>query len=489
MSVSESRAPAVRQLVVALVATIATLLTVATDLGFAEGASFPSATPRAQCGPGSLPEGKVQGRVPAADYDSGRAARGYRCNARQVAHRPGTGGYKVLRYTDRAGHRCVYYDSTRTFPTDVFEQAQSGFGVVVVDVTRADRPRVTTTLTTPTMLSPHESLLLHHRRGLLAAVLGNAYAGPGVLELYDVRTDCRRPRLVSRTTEAVLGHESGWSPDGRTFYVASSGGQTFVALDVSDPARPSILFSQRGVNYHGLRLSDDGRTLYAAHIGNDLSGATLPGEGLRILDVGDIQDRRPDPQVEVLADLTWREGSIPQVAQPFTRDGRDYVLEVDEFSTAGLNHGSVKPQDATVGAARIIDVTDPRRPSVVSHLRLGVQQPAARAASIGDPGAGTPLGGYTAHYCSVPYREGPRIAACSMIGSGLRIFDLTDLRRPREAAYFNMPSSDGAAAFSQPAWDVRRRLVYYSDASSGLYAVRLTNGVEDLLRPGRGDAP
>lgn len=487
MTSSGSRAPALRRLLVALVAACAALtaLTTSGQVG-AQGADFPAATPKARCGPGSLPERGVQGRVSAADHESGRAARGYRCNTELLSRTGGSGGFKVLRYTDSAGRRCVYYDSTRTFPTDVFQQLQTGFGVIVVDVDRPRRPRVTATLTTPTMLSPHESLLVNHRRGLLAAVAGNAFAAPGVLEVYDVRNNCRKPRLLSRTVSPSLGHESGWSPDGRTLYVAGSGGQTFAAIDVADPTAPRTLLSQRGVNYHGLRLSDDGKILYAAHIGNDLSGGTLPGAGLRILDVSQVQARRRDPQVRRLADLSWREGSIPQVAQPFSRDGRDYLLQVDEFSTAGLNDGSLRPEDATVGAARIIDVTDPRRPRIVSRLRLGVHQPAARRASIGDPGAGSPLGGYTAHYCSVPYRAEPRLAACSMIGSGLRVFDLSDLRRPREAAYFNAPAPDGAAAYSMPAWDVRRRAIYYSDSATGLYAVRLTNGVERLLlRPRR----
>ena len=34
-------------------------------------------TPEAKCGPGSKPETSWQGRVPAKDFDSGRAAKGY----------------------------------------------------------------------------------------------------------------------------------------------------------------------------------------------------------------------------------------------------------------------------------------------------------------------------------------------------------------------------------------------------------------------------
>ena len=35
-----------------------------------------------------------------------------------------------------------------------------------------------------------------------------------------------------------------------------------------------------------------------------------------------------------------------------------------------------------------------------------------------DPGAKNPVGGYAAHYCSIPRYEDPRLAACAYIGSG-----------------------------------------------------------------------
>lgn len=482
MPLSPSRLPALRHLGLTLVAVVCGLVAMAASgLVAAQGSDFPAATPRGSCGPGSLPETGVQGRVPASDYASGRARRGYRCNVEVVYHRPGTGGFKVHRYRDRSGHTCAYFDTTKTFPTDLFQQAETGFGVVVLDLTKPRRPRVATTLVSPTMLSPHETLNLHAGRGLLAAVMGTAITAPGFLEIYDLRDDCRRPRLLSRTLAGVLGHESGWSPDGRTFYSASSTGQTLTAVDVSNPRTPQVLFVEPGVNYHGVRISDDGRTAYVANIGNDLSAGTLPGEGMRIIDVSEIQERRADPDIRTLSNVVWQEGSIPQVAQPFNRDGRSFVLEVDEFSRFGINNGSVEPAKAVVGAARIIDVTDPRRARVVSHLRLGVQQPKARIAAAGDPGADSPLGGYTAHYCSLPYRDEPRLAACSMIGSGLRIFDISDLSRPREVAYFNAPGASGSSAYSEPAWDVSRRQVWYTDTESGFYALRLTNGVGRLL--------
>ena len=470
-----------RRLVVALVALLLLPVGLAVSgVMSASGDSFPAATPSvSKCGKGSRPETGMQGRVSPADHAGGRAVQGFLCNAKVVSHVAGTGGFKTLRYRDASGHTCAFYDSTRMFPTDAAMQLRNGFGVVVLDMSRPAQPVQTTTLTTPAMLSPHESLLVHPGRGLLAAVVGNAYANLGIVDLYDVRTDCRHPRLLSSTPSALLGHESGFAPDGMTFYATSTGGQTFTAIDVTDPTHPVRLLEQYNVNYHGLRLSPDGRTMYVANIGNDLSAGTLPGEGLRILDVGQVQDRVPHPQVTVLANLTWAEGSIPQVAQPFTRGGRRYVLEVDEFARIGLSD----PAQAPVGAARIIDVDDPRHPSVVSHLRLEVQQPEARRATYGDPGADNPLGGYTAHYCSVPYEDDPRIVACSMINSGLRLFDIRRLRHPREIGYVNLPvPGEGSSAMAQPAWDVRHRMVWFTDTAQGFYAVRLTHGAKRLLR-------
>lgn len=478
------RRSALRRLLVVAVSLASTAagVTVSGVLS-AEGSSFPSAVPEAKCGPGARPETDVQGRVPQRDYDTGRVKRGYQCNTRLVSHHGATGGFKTLRYTDRRGHTCGYYDSTRTFPLDSLFQATSGFGVIVLDMSDPARPRTTTTLKTPAMLSPHESLLVEPRRGLLAGVLGNATTNVGILEIYDIRDNCRQPKLLSSTPSAVLGHESGWSPDGKTYWAASSVGQTLVAVDVSSPRSPRQVFRQDGVNYHGLRFSPDGRTMYASNISNDISDGTFPGEGLRVIDVSEVQDREADPSIRVLSDLTWREGSIPQVAQPFRRAGRSYVLQVDEFA----NFGPTNFEDAAVGAARIIDVTDPRRPRVISNLRLQVHQPASRRAAFDDPGASSPVGGYAAHYCSAPYQRDPRIVACSMIGSGLRLFDIRDLRHPKEIGYFNRPVDSavplkaGANALSQPAWDVKGRSVWYTDGNSGFYVVKLTNGIGQLL--------
>lgn len=160
---------------------------------------------------------------------------------------------------------CAYYDSTLLSPTDIpYNVGREGLGVIALDMSDPRKPVKTAELTTPAMLSAHESLLLNKRRGLLVAVQGNPVTNVGIVDVYDVRGDCRRPKLLSSTPTGLLGHESGMAPDGKTLYVSSTSGGTLVALDLSDPRLPRTLFTRAGVNYHGMRVSADGNRLYVA---------------------------------------------------------------------------------------------------------------------------------------------------------------------------------------------------------------------------------
>ncbi len=96
-----------------------------------------------------------------------------------------------------------------------------------------------------------------------------------------------------------------------------------------------------------------------------------------------------------------------------------------------------------------------------------------------DPGASSPTQGYVGHYCNVPRRDDPGIVACSSINSGLRVFDITNPRPPVEIAYFVPPlkPGDSSYAMSSPAFVPERNEIWYSDANSGFYSLRLTNGV------------
>lgn len=446
-----------------------------------------SAVPRAVCGPGSDPETAEQGRVPPADRESGRADRAYTCNTELVGHHGSTGGFKVWRYIDANGTECAFYDSTILLPVNVLDQASTGLGVIVLDMTDPSNPVATANLTTPAMLSPHESVVLHEGRGLLAAALGTAATYPGIVDIYDVSQDCLHPTLLSSTPVGFLGHESGMSPDGMTMWVASTATAFAAAIDISNPALPVPLWVGTQPS-HGINISDDGTRAYFTPLDIDNQGIIFPtsGEfdaGVTILDVTEIQERQPNPQPHVIAELTWPEASIPQTAIPVTIDGHPYLVEIDEYVPVF----DFFSQDAIPGAARIIDIGDETAPRVVSNIRLEVHDPEVRAAGAAAdfPNLSGGLLGYVGHYCSVPQRDDPGIVACGMTASGLRVFDIRDPLHPREIAYYNAPANPNtllgrtgtAVNFSAPAFVPERSEIWYADASSGFWAVRVTNGV------------
>ena len=434
-----------------------------------------TATPRAHCLPGSRPEPGIQGRVPA-----GAATKGLQCNVKLVSHQGESGGFKVLRYVDSHGRECAFYDTALLYPLNVIRFDASSDGVVVLDMSNPAHPVQTDRLTEPPMLSPHESLSLNPRRGLIAAVLGNPSTYPGLVSIYDAHADCRHPKLQSTSLVARFGHESGFAPDGKTFYATGTAVQAITAIDVTDPKNPHAIW-QGNIMAHGMTLSNDGNRAYVAD---------PTGRNMLILDTSEIQARKPDPKAREVSRLTWKSASIPQNAIPFTRNGKPYVLEFDEYNASTLNPGG--DPDA-VGAARIISIADERHPRVIANLRLQVNQPANHHAAADDPGASSPAQGYAAHYCNIPTRVNPKVVACSFIVSGLRVFDITHLRKPKEIGYFVAPTEAhnengyeaSDFAMSQPAFAAKRREIWFSDGPSGFYAVRVDKRVWPATRTSR----
>jgi uncharacterized protein (TIGR03382 family) len=121
-------------------------------------------------------------------------------------------------------------------------------------------------------------------------------------------------------------------------------------------------------------------------------------------------------------------------------------------------------------------------------LRLQVHQADIRKANPSmedDPGVNTPFAfaqDYTGHFCNVPTLVDPPIVACGMAVSGLRIFNIEDPYHPYEAAYFTAPVQTRAFpegsnwAYSMPTFAPERKEVWYSEAYTGFYAVKITNG-------------
>jgi hypothetical protein len=345
-------------------------------------------------------------------------------------------------------------------------------------MSKPSKPRRTATLQTLAMQSPHESLNLNPKRGLLVAVMGSPAAYPGVVDVYDLKADCRHPVLDATLPVGFLGHESGFAPDGRTFYATSLFDGHVTAVDLTNPKLPTPLTVFNSLS-HALTVSNDGTRGYVA----------ARGVGLSIVDLTDVQWRKPNPQVREISHFGWTPLTIPQNAIPVTIRGRPYVVEMDEFSTAASGRSFPAANGKVVGAARIIDIKNERKPRVVSNIRLQVNQPSNRPKIANDPGAQSYVQGYAGHYCSVPRRKDPGIVACSFILSGLRVFDIRNPKHPKEIAYFVAPPRPSPGlreptnyAMSAPAFAPARGEIWYSDGNSGFYALRMRRGLWPFTR-------
>ncbi len=177
------------------------------------------------------------------------ARSGERLDVQRPAHRhtsTARAAFASWRYTDRAGHECAFYDTAllASLRTSITVPGLPAPGVAVLDMADPSHPVQTATLTAPACGAAR---VAEPQRGAAGCSPPSSATGrrAGLLSIYEVGADCRKPVLASTTRSARFGRESGWSPDGATFWVA--GGEGIAAVDVSDPERAPRPFGRGGL--------------------------------------------------------------------------------------------------------------------------------------------------------------------------------------------------------------------------------------------------
>jgi len=129
---------------------------------------FFAPVPKAVCGPGDKPETALQGQVPAAMRAAG--FQGFSCNVKLIAQIKGEGAsWQNDEWREGRGRNrkaCAFHSTAAPNATD----GRSNYGVRAIDISDPVKAVTTAYLTTQSMLYPHESLKLNHRRALLGAV-------------------------------------------------------------------------------------------------------------------------------------------------------------------------------------------------------------------------------------------------------------------------------------------------------------------------------
>ncbi|HVE68098.1 MAG TPA: hypothetical protein VNB64_05905 [Solirubrobacteraceae bacterium] len=449
-----------------------------------------AATPKAygDCGPGARPEPGLQGQVPRSAQDSGHSKLGYRCNLKLVGqndiHARGA-NFQLAWYRD-----CAYVGSVggREFqPPDALD------GIAVIDVRDATKPQLSGFIRSPVGFSQHEGVEVNQRRGMLVTLTQGLSAQ--YVEVYDVSRDCRRPQFKGRYDGGgPLFHGLRISEDGRTVYATdytgAALGQVMHVLDVADMSNPRLLKrwapseepGSESYGIHDLEVNGDGTRAYlgTATAGSG-QGALLSGPpsndgpSMVVLDTTDLHRRVPDPDPRIVSQIDFP--NFGHTEQRATIKGRPFIFSSGETPIVGA-------RNCPWAWGHAVDMSDERRPRAVSEIKLEVNE----QANCEQTGADNAV--YSIHYSGVDSFERTTRLFYTYYTGGLRVFDVRDPANPREIAYYHppppqstvhRPTSNGRAGDSHtPGWDSATSDVRYVPNKRQLWFVSIAGGFQVL---------
>lgn len=440
------------------------------------------------------PETGLQGQVPRADMQSGRAAEGYRLGVRAV-------GLNTI--LDRGANfsmawigDCAYV--TTASPSQLGGQASPysdpSFnplnGMAVIDVADPTNPILLDIIQSEAMLAPHESIQANEQRGIIVATR----SGSPTFDVFDA-SDCRNPQFLASIqitenplpstgpvspTNGYTGHALCLSHDGMTA-VATSTAQLNAVIDLSDPANPQVLNTFMPAA-HDCGFSPDDDRLYLALFGFVHFGIVLPGgpavgrNGIAIYDFSDFTNRVPNPTLTEVGSIGWNntdEDQTPSAGSHtvrwFQNGGRTYLYSSDEWPSSG---------NCPWAHARIIDITDETNPVEVSDIQLEVQQ------TINCP-AVTPDGAnYSAHYVGIDDIFNATTLFTTNYAAGMRVVNISDPANPVEIGYFHPAPNPNAGPVtggngfgsSGAEWDAMPSYVRFRPETGHIWAVGFSSG-------------
>ncbi len=410
--------------------------------------------PKAQCGPSDHTESGLQGQTTSLERSSGDSQLGYNCNLELVGQFKGEGAFSQ--------DGPSYFDHCAYMATENRAQ-QAHPGIVVIDVSDPANPQATAYLAdTNAALNPHENNKVNEARGLLGLAQSN---GPN-FAVYDLNEDCAHPKLASKLdVPNGSGHMGGWAEDGKTYYI----GQSFRGvngimpiIDVTDPYNAKWMlnwtFTGDG-RPHDLSTNASGTRMYAGQPGNfgaPITDSSFGPDGLVILDMSDVQNRLPNPQIRIISRLFWNDQGQAEEMLPFFSNGRSYIISTDESGgqagVGGLPAACARGASA-YGYSNVIDITDETNPQIVSKIMLEVHDPKNCASFLNEPAeVGGGILDYSTERCAIDRPKNPTMAACGSRGTGTRIYDIRDPLHPAEIAYWKGPAPRTAFLPGSGSW-------------------------------------
>lgn len=334
-----------------LVVALLGALMIPTSVG-AAAASSP-----ARCGAHDLPETGLQGDVPRADQDSGRAAGGYNCGLALVGHNDlgGRGGNANMAWSGN----CAYVAGSGEGTVS----GVGGSGVAVVDVSDPRHPRLVRTLKGPGSSATLETIHAWTTKDRAVLVAGRygvqpfGNGSPAPMDIYDVR-DCTHPKFMSTLLWPSNTHNLTITADAKRVFSTLP----LQAADISNLRKPRYLGNLddqistptapfKNIS-HEAWVRPDGKRLY---IGGQVVGI---GEYFTIADISNWPKTPP----RIVSQFIGRGHSI----RPATINGRSYLLHSEESIVDPTAKGCVPARLNPVAGASQPWLTDIERHEVLS---------------------------------------------------------------------------------------------------------------------------
>ncbi len=376
-------------------------------------------------------------------------------------------------------------------------------GVLVVSIRDPARPRIVGEIGPPEEGNPGETsreLRIWPAQHLLLVLnfgcdpfihdCAGGFVRP-TIRFYDISDAfADRPRLVSTYKPSETPHEFFLWQDpshaGRALLYMSTPGapDTVLITDISraregkfeEVASWGADFPDPGPddNLHSLSVSYDGRLAYLAHL----------TRGFFMIDTSEVARGDANPEIRLATPidrrLEWKGwGAHSAVRIP----GRDLVLTTDEV------YGSDEPGGGCPwGWARIIDVSDPASPAVLSEYRVLPYNDPARCGQIAEER--DRRSSFSSHNPTVT----EHLAFVAWHSAGLQVFTTADPSRPTQVAAF-VPEPLHQVATEDPAlssgldkvvmWSypiIQDGLIYVVDVRNGLYVLEYQGPYQEEVR-------
>ena len=453
------------------------------------------ATPTAygDCGPDALPETGFQGEVPRADQVGGRSKLGYRCNVRPVGENDikqrgenfQLAWYRECAYVGLIGSR--ENNDPAPPPHDRLE------GFAVLDASDVRRPELVQIVRSAIGRGHHEGVTVNERRGLLVMTIGDPF-GARFIEIYDVSDDCRAPVFKGRYDAGrPIFHGLKVADDGRTIYAAEwpgliGAGRVLTVIDISDPAHPSLITSwdpaqehrPRRYGIHDLALSPDGTRAYLGAV----APSSIPGvfgvgspskvEGPSMVILDTTDVQQRRPDPDLKAISEIELENFGHTVQPARIGGRPYLFVSGETPFGG-------GRNCPWSWGHVVDISDEQRPREISQIKLEVNERERCDDLRADNGEV-----YSVHYSGVDDERDTTRVFYTYYTGGLRVFDVRDPARPTEVGYYHTPPEPsvvlpplgpGLGDFRRPTWDAAPSVVRYRPQTGEVWFATYAGGL------------